>query len=412
MKRKTDKQLFPEWFKDGHKILDEQNSPKVDAMFKYYKKDRYLARVLYMNDSSGHENWKTILFTKKNGHFSIVVFRRKFGISVTNRMYSHEKRVMTINYNGKFYLINNSGTGGKTITQATLNNIERVLPFFGSGKNSLTEIVLDKIQERFSWLRFIREHHVLTNVAFNTIVKNKLYSLKKGLQHQYKVPLPVAKMLQKLKNNVHIVQHFKFHLPYMDNVESLKEEWLKKDSTLNLFHDSLRLAKIMDKKVSCSWSTRRLKEEHDEWSKELTDIIFIDGNRDLKIDETFIEFSKLSGYEMLLTTKDMAYEGKRQNHCVVSYVNKVETGSCGIYRVGEFTLEVIWGYSNGNRIIKIGQLRGYSNQDAPKYLEDEVLTKLVDFNQRTLEINVSKEQMVEPNTRWIPPRMVEDDLPF
>jgi hypothetical protein len=384
----------------------------VDAMFKYYKQDRYLARVLYMNDSSGHENWKTILFTKKNGHFSIVVFRRKFGISVTNRMYSHEKRVMTINYNGKFYLINNSGTGGKTITQATLNNIERVLPFFGIGKNGLTEIILDKIQERFSWLRFIREHNVLTNVAFNTIVKNKLYSLKKGLQHQYKVPLPVAKMLQKLKNKVYIVQHFKFHLPYMDNVEGLKEEWLKNTNTLNLFHDSLRLAKIMDKKVSCSWSTRRLKEEHDKWSKELTDIIFIDGERDLRIDETFIEFSKLSGYEMLLTTKDMAYEGKKQNHCVASYVNKVEQGNCAIYRVGEFTLEVIWGYSNGNRIIKIGQLRGYSNQDAPKYLEDEVLTKLVEFNQKTLEINVSKEQIIEPNTRWVPPRMVEDDLPF
>lgn len=413
MTKKEEKQKFPDWFKDGHVELMHDTSPKVDALYHYYKKDGYLARVMYMNNPSGHENHKLMLFTKKNGHFSIVLFRKKYGISVTNRIYSHEKRLITITYNGKFWLITNNR--GKNVTQATLNNIVGSIPYFGTGRSKTSEIILDKLQERFSWLRFMREHEVLQNIAFNTIIKNKIFSLKKALQHEYKVTLPIAKLLKKHRNSVYLVKNFKHHLKYMDNVESLKEDWITNSNNLNLFHDSLRLAKILDKKVNCSWTTRRLKEEHDEWSKKLTDIIFIDGDRPMRIHDTFTQFAKFSEYEILTTTKDMAYEGKKQNHCVASYVSKVENGNCGIFRVKNFTLEMVWGYSNGEKIIRIGQLRGYSNEDAPKYLVDEVLSKVVEFNNRELKVSVSKEQLLNSSgSRWeVPPRMaIDDELPF
>ena len=379
------------------------NSPKVDKLFRYYEKDRYLARVIYMNDSSGYENWKTVLFTEKNGHFSIVVFRRKFGISVTNRIYSHEKRVVTLTYNGKFWLIINNSNRGKIVTQATLNNLRMSMPNYGRGNHSVIEIILNKIQERYGWLRFIREGEILFNVSLNTIVDKKLFSLKKALQHQYKTPLPVAKILKKHSKNVYIVETFKFHLPYIENVESLKEEWLKNSEVLHILHDTLKLAKTLDKKVNCSWSTRRLKEEHDKWSKILTDIIFIDGDREMVITKTFLDFSKFSGYEIITTTKGMAYEGKKQNHCVASYVNKVENGSCGIYKVNEYTLEVVWTYFNGKRVLKINQLRGYSNKSAPKYLEDEILAKIITFNSE--ELNTVTDEASLKNGG-------QDELPF
>jgi hypothetical protein len=404
MTKKEEKKLYPEWFEENHVVLDEMNSPKVNKLFDYYEKDRYLARVIYMNDSSGYENWKTILFTEKNGHFSIVVFRRKFGISISNRIYSHEKRVLTLTYNGKFWLINNNNSNrGKSVTQATLNNLRMSMPHYGRGNHSVIEIILNKLQERYGWLRFIREGDILLNVSLNTIVDKKLFSLKKALQHQYKVPLPVAKMLKKYSTNVYLVETFKFHLPYIENVESLKEEWLKDSEVLGILYDTLKLAKTLDKKVNCSWSTRRLKEEHDKWSKILTDIIFIDGDREMVINKTFLDFSKFSGYEIITTTKGMAYEGKKQNHCVASYVNKVENGNCGIYKVNEYTLEVVWAYFNGKRVLKINQLRGYSNKSAPKYLEDEVLAKIITFNSE--ELNTVIDESSLKNGGW-------DELPF
>lgn len=416
MTKKEEKQKHPEWFKDGHKTLMDNESPKVQALFRYYEKDRYLARVMYTNNPSGHENYKVMLFTKKNGHFSIVFFRRKFGISVTNKIYSHEKRLLTITYNGKFWLMTNNRR--KNITQATLNNIVSSIPHFGVGESTIAEIILDKLQERFTWLRFMREHEVLQGVAFNTIIRGKIYSLKKALKHEYKVTLPVAKLLNKYKKSVFFISKFKDYLKYIDNVESLKEEWFNNNAFSHIFHDSLRLAKILDKKVNCSWTTRRLKEEHDNWSKTLTDIIFIDGDRPMRIHNIFTKFQKFSGYEMLETTKEMAYEGKRQNHCVSSYVDKVENGNCAIFRIKDFTLEVIWGYSNGEKMITIGQLRGYSNVDAPKYLEDEVLSKIVEFNNKELKVVVSKEQLLNYNSfapvarRRVENYIINDELPF
>lgn len=418
MTKKEEKEKHPNWFKEGYEVLYVEEPQKVDNLFKIYKKDKYVARVIYMNDPSGYENHKLVLFTEKNGHFSIVLFRRKFGISITNKMYSREKRLATITYNGKFWITTNIRS--KRVTQATIQNIHSAIPFFGVGESIMVKKILDKIQERFTWLRFMREHNILEKVAFNTILSKKIFSLKKALQHEYKVTLPIAKMFKKHENTVYLISSIKHHLKNIDNIESLKEEWLTKSNNLNIFHDSLKLAKTLDKKVNCSWSTRRLKEEHDKWSKQLTDIIFIDANRPMTVHNTFIEFSKFSGYEILDTTKEMAYEGKRQKHCVASYVNKVENGNCGIFRIKDFTLELIWGYSNGDKIIKIGQLRGYSNISAPQSLQDEVLTKVVEFNGQKLGVKLSKEQLLNNTSNIYEPvvrRINEDydingELPF
>ena len=121
------------------------------------------------------------------------------------------------------------------------------------------------------------------------------------------------------------------------------------------------------------------------------------------ITKTFLDFSKFSGYEIITTTKGMAYEGKKQNHCVASYVNKVENGSCGIYKVNEYTLEVVWTYFNGKSVLKINQLRGYSNKSAPKYLEDEILAKIITFNSE--ELNTVTDEASLKNGG-------QDELPF
>lgn len=388
MRKKEEKQRNPEWFKKGAQILYTTDSPSVNALYEYYRKDKYTARVIYMNDNNQHryENYKLVLFTEENGDFSIVQFRRKYGISISNKIYNREKRLMTITYKGgKFWFINNTGKQ-KMVRPLTLNQLTRTIEL------KLSTIIINKLQERFTWVRFLNEEKILMDTAFNTIIKQKIYSYKKGIKHEYKTPYPIGNMLHKkfMKGNLDsfFIKNFKYNLPYLINIESLKEEWLCKHC-VGLFRDSIKMAKTLDKKVNCSWSLRRLKEEHDKWAKIITDIMFIDGDRPIRIDEVFTKFMEYSKYEMLKTTSEMAFEGKKQNHCVVTYVSNVENGHCGIYRVDGYTLEVKKDWSIKRKNLYFGQLRGYSNVSAPEQLITEVQLKIKKFNEDILDINTS-----------------------
>ena len=341
----------------------EYKSKRVETLFDIYKEDRYSARVVYMNDTSDYYNYRLVKFTKDNGHFSIVLFRRKYGISITNKIYSRESRVFAIHYNGKFHLSMKS-----QIRPLTLYNLGTYIPYIESHSTSIYDIILNYLETRFTWLRYIRETNLLGNVAFNTIIKNKLYSKKKALQYTYGTCYPVAKMLHDKSIN-----SLKKDLRYIKNIESLKSTWISKHP--GLFKDSIRMAKILDKKVNCSWTTRRLNEEHDKWAKELTDIVYDKTNRCLSIHPVYVDFQKFSNLEMITTTKELNYEGKKQSHCVASYVRNIEAGMCAIFRYKGYTAEIL-----DLNELKLSQLKGYRNKNAPSDIRKEIEDKVEQFN--------------------------------
>lgn len=391
MRKKFNKTNNPEWFTKSAETLHQNDSSKVEHLFKLYKKDKYISRVVYMNDPIGYENFRLVLFTEENGDFSIVYFRKKYGISISNRIYNSEKRMLTISYKeGKFWLIDNLGRN-KVVRPLTMNFLIGCFPIFqiGMKESKEVEIILNKLEERFTWIRFIREQNVLGNTAFNTIIKNKLYNLKKALQFQYKMPKPVALIIHK-SNDHWVKNYFKYYLPYIKNIESLKKEWIEEkgiNSQINLLRDTLKMAKILDEKVNCSWSTKRLRQEHDDFTKRINDIIFIGSDRQMKINKVYIKFAEHSGFELIRTTKEIAYEGKKQNHCVGTYVNKVENGNCAIYRVNGHTLELNtkWEKDSQKSLLSIGQLRGYANSNPPSELKHMVHEKVKLFNIELLE---------------------------
>jgi hypothetical protein len=280
------------------------------------------------------------------------------------------------------------------------------------------EIILNKLEERFTWVRFIREQNVLGNIAFNTIIKNKLYNLKKALQFEYKVPKPIAKLIHSSED--HWLKHyFKYYLPYIKNIESLKPEWIETkgiNSQIGLLRDTLKMAKILDKKVNCSWSLKRLRLEHDNFTKLINDIIFIGSDRQMKIKPIYSKFQEHSKFQMINTTKEIALEGKKQNHCVGTYVSTVESGSCGIYRVNGFTLELNTRYDkkSNKSLLTIGQLRGYANCNPPEELSNMVSEKVKEFNFNLLsEIGVERQDLTDYNMDdFISNSEPWDDLPF
>jgi hypothetical protein len=346
--------------------LFSYKNPNVETLFKIYQKNKYNARVYYMNENANiFVSTRCGVFDEPNGDFSIVCFSRKYGISKTNKMYNRESRKFSIiKKDNKLYYNQN-----KIFLPLTYSNLMGL---------SIEYSIIPALVERLPWLRFMTEHDVCRNVSFNTLISKKIFSLEKALKLEFKLPLPSAKLLHKM--NEYQVRYLKYYIEYLDNVENLHNTLPTYD--FSIFYDTVKMAKTLDKKVNCSWSTKRLKEEHDKWSKEITDIVFTEGDRKLTISNIYLDFAESSGFKILQTTKEMNLEGRKQSHCVATYVNKADNGNCGIYSISDYTLELgrKWVNNHTKQVLFIAQFRGYKNCDAPKELYAMVEDELTKFN--------------------------------
>ena len=380
-------------------LLNEIKSQSVTNLLTLYDKNPYAARVVYMNsgEKSFYANYRLGLF-KEGKSFNIVLFRKAYGVSKTNRIYNRETKIANICYkDNKFHIIVNNPRSGKVIRPLTLNNL--LVNF-----NQFVGDVISYLKKDFSWIGYLQEKSILNNVAFNTIIKNKIYSYKKAIKHTYDIPYPIGNKIHEAYSNTQnyesqmFIIKFKDNLKYLENITSFNVNLLTNKSA-GIFNDSLRMAKILDKKINCKWCEKRLKLEHDQWSKELTNILYVEDDRNMMVSKIYKLFAEQTSFELLTTTKEMYYEGTRNSHCVAVYVSKVNSGACGIYRIGDYTLELIRNY--GDNSLKISQFRGYRNIDAPKDLYNMVLEKLNKFNANTETQDLINQELYK-----------NEDLPF
>lgn len=361
-----------------YRELYSHQNPLVDTLFKIYQKDKFKARVYFMNENS-HNFIKHRLgiFDEPNGDFNIVFFKRTYGISKSSIIYNRESKVFSIIKKGnKFYFKNNVGL--KPLTFNHLFNCNHY------------DLIKNELVIRLPWLRYLTEYTILQNVSLNTIYSKKLFSFEKALKYEYKLPCPSAKLLYDMRNISNETKYLRYYVEYLINVENLHNTL--PTYNFHTFYDTVKMAKTLNRKVNCSWSARRLKEVHDEWSKEITDIVFTEGDRILNINKLFVEFSEFSGFELLRTTKELAIEGKKQSHCVATYANVVDSGNSAIFHINGFTLELTSRYTQdySSKILIIKQFRGYKNCDAPKELYNLVLDKLNEFNDIDYNVVVGK----------------------
>jgi len=357
--------------------LYSNQSQLVDTLFKIYEKNKFNARVFFMNESSVMFNKLRLgLFEEPNGDFNIAYFKRNYGISKTNIMYNRESKIFSIIKKGnKFYFRDRMGV--KPLTKFLLLGCE---PY---------DLIMEVLVKKLPWLRYLTEHTVLQKVSFNTIYSKKLFSLDKALKYEYKVPSPTAKLLYTIKTNNVQANYLRYYIEYLDNVENLHNTL--PTYAFSVFYDTVKMAKTLNRKVNCSWSVKRLKEEHDNWSKEITDIVFTEGDRLMNVGDIFIKFGNASDFKLLMTTKEMNIEGRKNNHCVATYVTRVDNGNCGIYSIDGYTLELStkWVNNHTTLALAIVQFRGYKNCNAPKELYDIVKEELFKFN--GVEVHDKKE---------------------
>lgn len=381
---KESQKVKEKFYKDGHVILGEHYSNKVKKLYELYESDKFKARVYFMNEKYEFENSRLVLFMKDNGDFDIVNFVRKYGISKTNRVYSREKRTFQLKFSkNKFTLIINNRQS--RIIAPTLSNIINEEHIFSSVYDSNdahdpNKEILNLLSERFAWVRFIRENISLHNISLNTFINKKLFTLKKALKYYFKCPYPVAKLFNDSKTSHNGITYVRHYMDYISNIESLKSSWV--NERFDFVYDCLKMAKIVDKKINASWSDRRLKEEHDKWSKTINDIMFIDCDREMNISKVFLDFEKFSNYKIIKTTKRLAQEGLSMNHCVGSYVSNIENYSCAIYTLNKHTLELKRSWLKGKEVLRVGQLVTFSNAAPNETLKKEVIECVNNFNKK------------------------------
>ncbi len=365
------------------RIIAEYKSENFDKLMKVYDKDPFKARVLFLNDALKVSQMRMMLF-EDGQDFSFVVYEKKFGISITNRRYSRDSIIASVVYKaGKFYIINKGII--KQLTYSSLRFFGNTIMYNRGYSDNIASEILAYFTQRFSWVRFISENNVLHGRSFNTFVNKKLYNYNDAVRYFFKVPLPVVKEIIAGLNGYGIE----------DSVGGMIKRWVElrkvlinvENLTANKFkfeewNDLCRMARTLNKKINCGWSLKRLKQEHDKWSGEISDILLeCEDLRQLMVRDVYLKFAKFSGYEVLVTNKQIMAEGMTKRHCVATYVSQVDSGKCGIYRVHGHTMEL----KVKDDGLYLCQIKGYKNAYAPSEITAEVSGKLADFNRMVIE---------------------------
>lgn len=365
-------------------VFSSEMYDSLKTLLELYDKDPRKANIYYkMNKSNSFVSYKTVIFEYPNKDFRFCVIQKKYGISKTNRIYSREKTCTAISYKHKnktMYLIH-----GNSVRPATYENISTILT-----KNDFEDF-LKIANDKFGWLRNIAESKVIHSFPFNNVMRYKLYNKKDILKHIYKIPYPVIEKFTTDGDGYKVFEHYylkpliKKIKEHAINIENLTPQFVLNE----YFSDTLNMADILQYKINCNWSVKRLKEMHDKWAKELLAFqLEFEPLIQLNIHNVYLMFAEFTNYELLKTNHDLIAEGKLMNHCVGTYTNSVNSGRCAIFRVAGHTLEVSYHntdyFSSNDKSNKLhmSQLRGFSNASAPKELKEAVSKAIDDFNDK------------------------------
>ena len=411
-KKKTEQSEFTKVL-----LYDSGENEKFDKLLEIYKQDRTKARIIFQEESSKLYNpyggRKIYAFEYANGDFRLVTFDRKISFSKNNVIYDRDgaRTNLTIVYkklSNSFY--------------AVRNGVFKPLTFNVLMTNT-SHVIIDYLIKKFGWLRNVSETEIAHHLTLTNIATKKLFSREKLIKHVWGVNHHLAKKLttlqSELKDNFNFYFFWKENKHLMINLDKLNIQFFKN----HLIHDLFRFAKMFNVKVNCGWGENRVRAMHDELYKKYIDIILeFKPLQELNIRQVYKDFAGFTNFEMLLTNHDLINEGKKQNHCVGTYVGKVNNGDCAIYVIGDYTLEIRFDRDYNHKTnkysdyyLKYGQCRGYKNADAPQELKDVINGALFKFNntmvkeKQELYVKEKTTLNVTKNTYFID---IDDALPF
>lgn len=383
------------------KIMHEQVNENITKLKEIYAIDKSHARVIFMNIGRNGFVINRLLYCYDDDNYSFILFFKKFGISTNCKMYSSQSQIASIIYkNKKFYIREKIGSR-HAVRYLTFNDI---MQFATSFPILVQKELLNTMIKKHPFIRVLKENELICNkLNINTIIKFKLFNLSKILKHVFKENRPACKILHehsKRTNNPNFIKIWKEIRKVLINTELIRHSFLE-DS---LLHDTIKFAFALNKKINCKWSSRRLKEEHNKWSKEYNKIILeYEPEKPLNISQVFIDFQKFSGYDMPTTTRELALEGEINKNCVASYSSFINSGMHGIYHHKGCTIELKTVFNKNNEegmfiasnfslidmsqpisnqaVIELIQIKSIGNTDPNFKIKSEVIDKVYEFNE-------------------------------
>jgi hypothetical protein len=368
-KRFKKTKTIPEGTEIKYTLIKENSNTKVKELFALYQLDKYKARVKYLNSPDGYTTDRVCIFEFGDKDFEVCVFNNKFGVSITNRIYSSQKKTNSVMFkNGKFYQVMNNPTRGRRrsgvmpLTHFGLLNFIRECEGIGFAYDRTNEKITESktfqlFASRFPWIKTLHETPAAHALAYNTIKSKSLTGQKDLLRHIFKVPINIANIIIKEvpsmytnEMNRHYIRasnrarepfeklkQWKEISKVLDGVQNITEEFYHHPH----FYDTCTMAHKLGRKVNCRWGIKKLEQMHDEWARDLRNILLdCEVEYMLKVRKPFYMLARDTGWKLLFTNKEMLVEGVRQNHCVGGYIDRVERGECAIFHVEGFTLQV------------------------------------------------------------------------
>jgi hypothetical protein len=394
-------------------LLFEKKSENILDLVEIYKQDKTKARIIYneRRDKLNFENKFLYSFEYPNKDFRIVCFLEKIFFTKKNVMYRRKSSPFIFIYkhkNKSFYL-----KRGNTFTVMKVGDLLQ----YCCMHRELENYLIDK----FGWIRNLYDADDCRHLTLGTVIKHKLFNREKLIKHVYGANRKLANVLSTAKNkHGDIAFIWKQYKHVLINTDSLTEAFFV--DNLHILRDTLRYADMFGEKVNSKWGPKRLKEEHDRMYKRYIDIILeFEPIRELNIRQVYLDFQEFTNFNILTTNHHLIEEGKKQHHCVGTYVNQVNAGSCAIFTIDEYTLEVrfekrgnwdnnLKRFQDNPHKLHLNQLRGYGNQEAPKELQDVVEEAIEAFN-LTLDDEKIKEYLNVVNTHVVS-EYLDNDLPF
>lgn len=357
MAKKTLEKVKPtkQWVSENHYIE------------KVLKIDREIAKIVIRDSPSKFATNEMAWFDREDG-FTVISKISYLRISKNNRFYYSSSKKEIITYrDGKYWIIRENSPLPLTFSQ---------LANFGFTDTELPEAnktVIDRIMRHFPPARYIKEYSqefpALRTVAFNSIIKHKLWDLKKLVSHTYGCNYPEAinRVILTRKLNVRAKD-----LTPFNNCHKLNKELLE-NANIGILTDCWRFAKMLDKPVNLAWSVKRLHQEHDKLYKYIINITGDFFNYSLRINPDFIELAeKEPSLSLYRTSRELVEVGAREKHCVGSYPSAVDSGNTAIFDFEGFTAQIT------RKPFHLAQLRGYKNSTPPEEVTarlEEILAK-------------------------------------
>lgn len=204
------------------------------------------------------------------------------------------------------------------LDQAKEDNLWNLIPFICQFSKSPAEL---KVMFGKHWKKIVN----------NSLNKNKYLALLGARAGAYcNVPTTLLKQQSLCRHNsLELMQYLTMH--YKGKWSIISNDY----KVLHLFCDTQLLADSLGKEVNPKWSPRRLKEEHDKFSKEVNAKKYSKGVFESLATIKVKSLVYKSGVSAVLLDNafDIAEEGTCMNHCVGGYSGEVAKGNYLVYSI-------------------------------------------------------------------------------